>query len=103
MNGLSYEFKGSGEELTVSCSGKLNTNTVPELTEEMQKRIDGVKSLTIDLAGLEYMSSAGLRLVVELQKSMTKCGGKMALRHVNDEVMDVFELTGLSHVLKIEA
>lgn len=87
--------------LTVSLTGRLDTTTSPKLDEELKKSLDGVRELTMDLEGLEYISSAGLRILLSTQKTMNQ-QGTMRLINVSSMVMDVFEVTGFSDILTIE-
>lgn len=87
--------------LTVSLTGRLDTTTSPQLDEELKKSLDGIRELTIDLEGLEYISSAGLRILLSTQKTMNQ-QGTMKLINVSSMVMDVFEVTGFSDILTIE-
>ena len=93
----------AGEEgnLTVSLEGRLDTNTAPQLDGELKAALPGVTSLILDFEKLDYVSSAGLRVLLSAQKMMTK-QGEMKLINVNDTVMSVFELTGFSNILTIE-
>jgi len=81
--------------------GRLDTVTAPELEKELKEALDGVTSLTLDFEKLEYISSAGLRVLLAAQKTMTK-QGSMKLVHVNDTIMEIFEVTGFSDILTIE-
>ncbi len=85
----------------LALSGRLDTTTAPELEQEVKATLDGADALTLDLEGLEYISSAGLRVVLTAQKAMAKRNG-MKVIHVNETVMDVFEVTGFSDILTIE-
>lgn len=87
--------------LTVSLTGRLDTTTSPKLDEELKKSLDGIRELTMDLEGLEYISSAGLRILLSTQKTMNQ-QGTMRLINVSSMVMDVFEVTGFSDILTIE-
>ena len=89
-------------ELVIALEGELNSYTAPELEEVIKNNLDNVKSLVFDFEKLEYLSSAGLRILLVAQKLMNK-QGKMVLRHVNPSVMEVFEITGFSNILEIEA
>ena len=88
-----------GEKLTLAIGGRLDTNTSPELEAEMA--LDGVKEVVFDLAGLEYISSAGLRVLMAAQKAMMAAGGKMSVANPNAMVKGVFDMTGLSSVFTI--
>ena len=87
--------------LLISISGEINSLSAPELEEVIKNDLNGVKSLVFDFKEVEYLSSAGLRVLLVAQKVMTK-QGKMSLRHVNKSVMEVFEITGFSNILEIE-
>ena len=88
-----------GEKLTLTVGGRLDTNTSPELEAEMV--LDGVKEVVFDLAGLGYISSAGLRVLMAAQKAMMACGGKMSVANPNAMVKGVLDMTGLSSVFTI--
>ncbi len=98
---MKIEKKAEGNKLTVALEGRLDTTTAPELDAELKGSLDGVEDLTMDFNGLEYISSAGLRVLLATQKVMNK-QGKMRVIHVNDVVMDVFEVTGFADILTIE-
>ena len=88
-------------ELTVALTGRLDTVTAPELEKELKASLDGVTALTIDMAALEYISSAGLRVLLSAQKTMNK-QGEMKVVHVGETIMEIFEVTGFSDILSIE-
>ena len=88
-------------KLTVVLEGRLDTVTAPQLEGELRTAIDGVSELLFDLAALEYVSSAGLRVLLSAQKVMNK-QGKMTIRNVKSEIMDIFEVTGFVDILNIE-
>lgn len=87
--------------LTLAIQGRIDTTTAPQLEAELKSDIDGVTELYLDFAGVEYISSAGLRVLLSTQKLMSR-QGKMVLSHVNESVMEVFEVTGFSDILTIE-
>ncbi|MBP5618498.1 MAG: STAS domain-containing protein [Clostridia bacterium] len=91
----------NGTELTVALQGRLDTVTAPELETELKTALEGVTALVIDLSELEYISSAGLRVLLSAQKTMNK-QGEMKVVHVNETVMEIFEVTGFSDILTIE-
>ena len=91
----------SGETLTIMVNGRLNTNTVPQFETEINQIGAEIKKLVLDFAGLEYISSAGLRTILTAQKKMNK-QGVMLVKNVNENVMSVFEITGFSDILVIE-
>ncbi len=90
----------AGTSLTVSLEGRLDTSTAPQLEAEL-KELDGVAELVLDMDKLVYLSSAGLRAILALQKRMSR-QGKMIVRHVCGEIMEVFEMTGFADILTIE-
>lgn len=91
----------SGETLTIEVKGVLNTDTAPQLETEIGETGAEIKRLILDFAGLEYISSAGLRVVLAAQKKMNK-QGVMLVKNVNENVMSVFAITGFSDILVIE-
>lgn len=86
-------------KLTLAVSGRLDTNTAPELEDET--KLDGVSEVVFDFAGLEYISSAGLRILLTAKKQMMASGGKMSVVNANDAVRGVFEITGCSEIFGI--
>ena len=92
---------GNDAGLTVTVAGRLDTTTAPELERELKESLDGVTALTLDMAELEYISSAGLRVLLSAQKIMNK-QGEMKVIHVNESIMEIFEVTGFSDILTIE-
>ena len=86
--------------LTIALEGRLDTTTAPELEAELKAALPGVVSLTMDMSKLEYISSAGLRVLLSAQKIMNK-QGEMKITGVNDVIMEIFEVTGLSDILNI--
>ena len=88
-----------GEKLTLKVVGRLDTITSPDL--EAAVKLDGVKEVVFDFAELEYISSAGLRILLSAQKAMMACGGKMSVANLNAMIAGVFEMTGLNSVLTI--
>ncbi|MDO4489309.1 MAG: STAS domain-containing protein [Eubacteriales bacterium] len=88
-------------KFTVALEGRLDTTTAPEFEKVVAGELGGVTDFVIDFEKLEYVSSAGLRVLLMAQKSMNK-QGTMVIRNVNDDIMEVFEMTGFSGVLTIE-
>ncbi len=88
-------------KLTVAVSGRLDTTTAPELEASLKTEMDGVGELVLDFLELEYISSAGLRVILGAQKVMNK-QGSMTLKNVNANIMEVFEITGFADILTIE-
>ena len=97
---LNIEKEQNAAALSVKLSGRLDTTTAPELESVLKDSLDGVSALTIDMAGLEYISSAGLRVLLGAQKIMTK-QGRMTVTHVSEPIMEIFEVTGFSEILTI--
>lgn len=89
------------EKLILKISGRLETSTAPELQGVVENELDGVADLWMDLETLEYVSSAGLRVLLAASKKMKARGGNMIVQHVNEEVMEVFEITGFKEILNI--
>lgn len=98
---MTIEKKLNGNELTVELSGRLDTTTAPELEAELKSALDNVESLIFDFEKLEYISSAGLRVLLSTHKIMTRKGG-MKIIHVNEVVQEVFDVTGFSDILTVE-
>lgn len=88
-------------KLIATLEGKLDTRTAPELEKKIKENIDGVTDLTIDLEKLEYISSAGLRVLLGAQKIMNE-QGQMRVTNPNELIMEIFEDTGFVNVLTIE-
>ena len=88
-------------ELTVALTGRLDTTPAPHLEAELKTSLTGVDSLVMDFAELEYISSAGLRVLLSAQKVMNK-QGKMVIRHANETILEVFEVTGFADILTVE-
>lgn len=87
--------------LTVSLEGRLDTTTAPVLEKELNDSLEAVAALTFDMEKLDYISSAGLRVLLSAQKRMN-VQGKMKLTHVNGTIMEIFEVTGFTDILTIE-
>ena len=98
---MNIKQQRDNEKLTVFIEGDIDTSTATALVENLQKAIDGVTDLVLDLGKVNYVSSAGLRALLLLQKGMNARKGKMTVRHVNDEIMETFRLTGMTDVLAI--
>ena len=91
----------NGTELILAVSGRLDTNTSRQLEAELRGSVSGITSLVFDFAELEYISSAGLRVLVDAQTVMND-QGTMVIRNSNQSVMDVFEITGVTDIFTIE-
>ena len=93
--------KENGDALEIALQGRLDTMTAPQLEQELKSYLGGVKEMTLDLEGLEYISSAGLRVLLSAQKQMNR-QGSMKLVHVKEIVKEIFEVTGFLDILTIE-
>ena len=91
----------NGSELTIALEGRLDTTTSPELEKELAGQLDGITDLCFDFGELDYISSAGLRILLSAQKTMNN-QGTMKVLHANEIVMEIFEVTGFSDILTIE-
>lgn len=91
----------NGKELTIALEGRLDTMTAPELEAELSKSLDGAESLMLDFSKLEYISSAGLRVLLSAHKAMSGNGG-LKVTNANEIVQEVFEVTGFADILTIE-
>lgn len=89
-------------QLTLSLEGRLDTTTTPLLEEVVNKELDGVTKLIYDMKDLEYVSSAGLRMLLASQKKMNANKGEMVLINVQDQVKEVLEITGFLDILKVQ-
>ncbi|MDE6063462.1 MAG: STAS domain-containing protein [Lachnospiraceae bacterium] len=90
----------NGNTLEIKLTDRLDTVTSPQLEEKLKKELEGVTNLQFDFAELEYVSSAGLRVLLKASKKMKK-QGKMEIHNVNEEVMEVFTITGFADILTI--
>lgn len=98
---MNIEKKLEQGNLEIILSGRLDTVTSPELEQVLKESLDGVTELVWDLKDLQYISSAGLRVLLSAQKTMNK-QGSMHLKNVGETIMEVFEVTGFSDILSIE-
>ena len=98
---MTIEIKRNAEETIIELVGRLDTTTAPALDKTISDDIGDTKSLVLDVKGLEYISSAGLRVLLSAQKKMQKIGS-MKVSNVREEVMEVFEMTGFADILTIE-
>lgn len=88
-------------EMTITLSGRLDTTTAPQLEAELKANLAGVEHLVLDFAGLDYLSSAGLRVLLAAQKQMNR-QGDMVVRGVNETIAEIFDVTGFCDILTIE-
>lgn len=98
---MTIEKKVNGTELEMSLSGRMDTTTAPQFETELKDSINGVTKLILNFENLEYISSAGLRVILSAQKIMNK-QGEMVIRNVNEVIAEVFEITGFLDILTIE-
>ena len=98
---MTIEIKRNASACTVELAGRLDTTTAPMLDRVINEDIEGVTELVLDINGLEYMSSAGLRVLLNAQKKMQKIGS-MTVRNVSEDIMEIFDMTGFSDILVIE-
>ena len=98
---MNLDVSTNGNTAKIVISGKLSVATSPDLEEAVQGLPENVSEITMDLTNLEYISSAGLRVLVSTQKLVTARNGNLVLEHPCDEVSEVFEMTGLSDVFTI--
>ena len=98
---MTIEIKRNAAETIIEAAGRLDTTTAPALDKTINEDIEGTKNLVIDLKGVEYISSAGLRVLLSAQKKMQQIGS-MKVKNVCEEVMEVFEMTGFADILVIE-
>ena len=98
---MTIEKKINNDSATLIVSGRLDTQTAPELENELDAALPGLKELFFDMTNLEYVSSAGLRVILKAQKAMN-AQGSMKLTGVNDSIMEVFDITGFLDILTIE-
>ena len=98
---MTIEIKKTGNETVIEVVGRLDTTTAPALDKTIAENTENTTSLVLDMNGLEYISSAGLRVLLTAQKKMNQIG-TMKVINVCEEVMDVFEMTGFADILTIE-
>ena len=95
-------FEKKGAVLNVLPKGRLDTATSPVLEQEVRQQLEGVKDIIIDFANVEYISSGGLRVLLALEQTMEDREGGLRLRHVNPNIIEIFELVGFMDVVKVE-
>ena len=98
---MTIEKRLDGKTLNILLTGRLDTTTAPQLEADLKQVLDGVEKLVMDLEKLEYLSSAGLRVLLSAQKTMNK-QGSMVICHVNETILEIFEVTGFAEILTIE-
>lgn len=98
---LNISKESNATSLVVTLEGRLDTTTAPDLEKELKDSLEDVTELIMDFEKLEYISSAGLRVLLSSQKIMSR-QGEMKLIHVSDTIMEIFEVTGFADILTIE-
>jgi len=100
---LKIDLKKEEKDLTMVLEGRLDTTAAPEAEETLRRELPGAESLTVDMKKLDYISSAGLRVLMFAKKELKKQGSdQMKLTHVNEIIMEIFEVTGFSEIFDIE-
>ncbi|MBE6392684.1 MAG: STAS domain-containing protein [Lentisphaerae bacterium] len=95
-------FNRQDSTLTVVISGNIDTVTAPELDSQLQENLTGIKDLILDFTAVDYISSAGLRVVLMANQQMEDVDGNMTVENVNEDVRDVFEMTGFDSLLNLK-
>ena len=98
---MTIEKNLSENTLNIALNGRLDTNTAPQLEAELKASLSGVEHLILDFEQLSYLSSAGLRVLLAAQKQMNR-QGDMVVRHVNETIAEIFDVTGFCDILTIE-
>ena len=99
---MTIEKRQEGNRLIVALSGRLDTTTVGEFAKAMEGALDGIEALEFDMTGLSYISSAGLRELFRCKKAMDGVRGSMVVRECNEDLMEIFEITGFIDLMEIE-
>ena len=99
---MEVKFNKQDSNLTVVISGNIDTVTAPELDSLLQENLPGIKDLILDFAAVDYISSAGLRVILMANQQMEDVDGNMTVKNVNEDVRDVFEMTGFDSLLNLE-
>lgn len=98
---MEIKKESRGSVLSLAVTGRVDTTTAPRLEAELRTSISGVSELYLDFAGVEYISSAGLRVLLSAQKVMNK-QGRMVIKNVNETISEIFEVTGFCDILTVE-
>ena len=99
---MEVKFDKQDSLLTVVISGNIDTVTAPELDSKLQENLSGIKNLILDFAAVDYISSAGLRVILMTNQLREDVDGDMTVKNVNEDVRDVFEMTGFDSLLNLE-
>lgn len=97
---MEIKVKQENDTVMIMPVGRLDTTTAPQFEQELKKHLS-LSNLQVDFKNLEYISSAGLRVLLAVYKQVTKQGGSMKLCNLNDQVMEVFEITGFKKIFKL--
>lgn len=95
-------FDKNANSLTVAVTGSIDTVTAPQLDSLLQENWDGVTELIMDFAEVDYISSAGLRVILMANQQMEECDGSMTVRNINEDIREIFEMTGFDSLLDLE-
>ena len=99
---MEAKFNKQDSTLTVVISGNIDTVTAPELDAQLQENLSGIKDLILDFAAVDYISSAGLRVILMANQQLEDADGTMTIKNANDDVRDVFEMTGFDSLLNLD-
>lgn len=99
---MELKINQNGEALEISVTGSLNAQTAPALAQKISENEDGIQEMVLDFAGLDYISSAGLRVILTAQNKMDDIGGKLTIKHAGATVREVFDMTGFTSILTLE-
>jgi anti-sigma B factor antagonist len=99
---MEVKFNKQDSTLTVAISGNIDTVTAPELDSQLQENLSGIKDLILDFAAVDYISSAGLRVILMANQQLEDADGTMTIKNANDDVRDVFEMTGFDSLLNLD-
>ena len=99
---MEVKFNKQDSTLTVAISGNIDTVTAPELDAKIQENLSGIKDLILDFAAVDYISSAGLRVILMANQQLEDADGTMTIKNANDDVRDVFEMTGFDSLLNLD-
>lgn len=99
---MEIQKKNDGDKLTVKVKGRLDTTTAPELAEALKADVNGLEKLIFDFSELDYISSAGLRVLLICKKALDPDGGELIVKGCNQTILEVFDITGFSDFLSVE-
>lgn len=99
---MEVKFNKQDSTLNVAISGNIDTVTAPELDTKLQENLSGIKDLILDFAAVDYISSAGLRVILMANQQLEDADGTMTIKNANDDVRDVFEMTGFDSLLNLD-